>query len=385
MEPVGKRWRRLAGGAVGAAFVAVIALPEVCKLLHYEPLPRVHEFRARATRPRMPRSRKALEAFPGRFEDYFNDHFGLRPVLMRGMHRFKGEWLGVPTAANIILGTDDWLYYTEKPTGTDYNAVRPFIDRELQSWGRALQKRHDWLKRRGIPYVVFVPPDKQTVYPEHLPPEQRPPRARMRLHQLKSYLREHSSVPFLDVRDLLLAAKARERVYHVTDSHWNDRGAFVGYQALLEVLSRWFPTMRPRPRAAFLDFCEHRHGGDLAQMIAREDSLREDYLQLLPLSVRRAHAPDEELEEPDDCPLVTPPRATECDDRSLPRVVVFNDSFCWALQPFLAEHFRRAVFAWTDNFSPELVRREHPNLVIQEMVERKLGAPTPHDFDDHED
>ncbi len=385
MAAVGKRWRRAAGCAMGALFVAVIGMPSVCRLMHWEPLPAVTEYRYRTSRPRMPHDRESFEAYPARFEAYFNDHFGLRPALLRGMHCIKGKWLGVSTAANVVLGTEGWLYYTEKPVGTDYQSVRPFRTAEMRIWCRVLQKRHDWLKRRGIPYVVFIPPDKQTVYPEHLPPHQRPPQACRRLDQLREFLAEHSDVPVLDVRDRLLAAKGHERVYHVTDSHWNDRGAFIGYQALMGVLAAYFPALRPLPRSAFVEVCQKQEGGDLAKMIAREHTLQEENLLLVPLSSRRAHRLEGFLPSPSDSPVIVAPHATECDDPVLPRAVFFNDSFCWALEPFLKEHFRRAVFTWTDQFSPELVRREQPDVVIQELVERKLGIVTPMDFDDAAD
>lgn len=60
---------------------------------------------------------------------------------------------------------------------------------------------------------------------------------------------------------------------------------------------------------------------------------------------------------------------------NLPRAVMFRDSFASSMIPFLSEHFRRIVYEWQgpNQFNYALVEREKPDVVIQEMVERKLS------------
>jgi hypothetical protein len=377
MSASAEQWRKWAGTGVGAVFLVVIGLPLVCKLIRFEPVGAVREFRSTAERPALPRDRATLRSYPDRFEAYYNDHFGLRSLLIRGMHVVKGRWLGAATAAHVLPGTDGWLYYTEKPVGTDYEAVRPFTPAELERWGRVFEQRRQWLARQGIHYLVLIPPDKQTIYPEHLPQALQRWAQPSRLDQLADYLREHTSVMFLDIRSQLLEARQRERVYHVADSHWNDRGAFVGYQTVCGALSSRFPAIQAMPRSAFRDLTQDEPGGDLAQMVALDHVLHEESLRLLPVAPRYARRCESSLPVPGDCPVTGPPSATECDNPALPRAVVFHDSFSWALGPLLSEHFRRAVFVWTDQFSPSSVRQERPDVVIQEMVERKLGFVVP--------
>jgi hypothetical protein len=63
----------------------------------------------------------------------------------------------------------------------------------------------------------------------------------------------------------------------------------------------------------------------------------------------------------------------ERDDADLPRAVMFRESFATWLFPLLSEHFQRIVFSWQYVFDHELVAREHPDVVIQEMVETVLN------------
>jgi hypothetical protein len=59
-------------------------------------------------------------------------------------------------------------------------------------------------------------------------------------------------------------------------------------------------------------------------------------------------------------------------DSSLPRLVVFRDSFASRLIPYLSEHFSRSVYLWQNDFEPEVIQQEHPHIVIQEIVARHL-------------
>ena len=64
------------------------------------------------------------------------------------------------------------------------------------------------------------------------------------------------------------------------------------------------------------------------------------------------------------------------DDR-LPRAVMFRDSFATWLIPLFSENFSRILFSWQYTFDHDLVERERPDIVIQEMVERALMASPP--------
>ena len=63
---------------------------------------------------------------------------------------------------------------------------------------------------------------------------------------------------------------------------------------------------------------------------------------------------------------------TEIPGSSLPRAVIFRDSFVSRLAPFLSEHFSRAVYLWQNDFDADAVAAEHPDVVIQEIVGRHL-------------
>lgn len=383
---VSNRIRTVADSARIAVFLAVIGLPLAGTFVDNR-FNKNNDMRPLAAFPAVGFKSSVLKAFPGNFESYWSDHFGFRGALIQALRVVRLRWLHTPTFAQVLVGQTSWLYYVMLQPGLDYSTSRPFTEAELEGWRRVLEHRRDWLERRGCRYLLFIPPDKQTIYPEDLDPLYRPSQGASRLDQLLDYLRSHRvRVEILDIRQPLLQAKQRERLYHRTDSHWNDRGAFIGYQQLAGVLAKWFPSIHPTPRDAFAEVEQSGTGGDLAQMLSLQEWNHEQWLKLEPRKPRKARMIWDGIAPPAHvADSMAPPFAVECDDARLPRAVVFHDSFFLALAPMLAEHFRRAVCIWHDDFHPDVVEREHPDVVVHELVERKLMCINPTDFEEGRD
>jgi hypothetical protein len=167
-----------------------------------------------------------------------------------------------------------------------------------------------------------------------------------------------------------LEAKTRERVYQQTDTHWNDRGALVAYQQIIRAVRARVP--RTPPAWARTDFIAEEHsieGLDLAGMMGLTRVLREVDLTLVPRRPRRARVIEPAGAKPTD---EEGRLVTEIDDPSLPRAVIFRDSFTSRLVPFLSEHFSRVVYLWQNDFDAAVVTNEQPDVVIQQIVGRHL-------------
>ena len=371
------RLRAITDWMVIVLFLAAIGLPLIGALFDTSFNKAASDGRELAALPKLLPKGSSLKAFPAAFEKYWNNHFGFRGTLIRGLALAKVRWLHVSSSVHVLLGRASWLFYTELPVGADHAAVHPFTEGELDAWQRVLEHRRDWLAQRGCRYLLLIAPNKQTIYPEYLDPRHLSNYSHSRLDQLLEHLRKRSSVEVVDIRPQLWAAKERERLYHVTDSHWNDRGGFIGYQEVTRALSKWFPTVRPLPRSAFLETVQELPVGDLARMLALKDFDREEYLSLVPRFPRQAHVAKEGVIPPPGVTLFAPPCAFECDDPRLPRALMLHDSFVCTMQPFLSEHFRRIAYLWQYDFHKDVVERERPDVVIQEMVERVLGEYIP--------
>jgi hypothetical protein len=217
--------------------------------------------------------------------------------------------------------------------------------------------------------VFTIAPDKYVEYPDEMPASLARVGHVSHTDQVYDALRG-SGVPAVDLRPHLTAAKARERIYHKTDTHWNDRGALVAYQDLVAAARAQAPAVPAAwSRDDFEPLIREVQGMDLAGMMGLKRVLQEVDLALLPKRQRAAR-----VVEPAGAALTAQEGrlVTEIPGSSLPRAVIFRDSFTSPLVPFLSEHFSRAVYVWQNDFDAGVVEQEHADVVIQQIVGRHL-------------
>jgi len=356
-------------GLLTLLFAATISLPLLGTALGLDGADPLAEKRDLAALPAMPSDWKSARAFPAAGTAWFDDHFAFRASLVRLSAELRYFALGVSPNPSVIKGRGGWLFYGSDGGSDDYTREKPFTAAELAEWRESIVRTNRWLRERGIAYVFAVAPDKHVIYPEEMPASIRPRSAPSRLEQLFEAL-EGSGVITVDFRPALLEAKKKERVYDLTDTHWNRRGAFVAYREIVAAIrtqaSAVDPALGPDD---FVPTTQDVEGQDLAVMAGLARSIREEQLDLSPKHPRRAR-------------VVEPARAgaeaqvgrlvSEIPGSAKPRAVFFHDSFLVRARPFLSEHFGRAVYAWQTNFDSEEVVRERATVVVHEVVGRYL-------------
>jgi hypothetical protein len=329
--------------------------------------------------PALPRTWAALREYPARFENYFDDRFGLRGPLVRLDHWARAVVFGVSPVPKVLIGKSGWLYFKgEDAKAFDrwYRGSEAISDVTLAAIRAELLQRQAFLASRGIPFAVVVVPEKYSIYPEYLP-NWAAPRARATpFDRLVTALAADTQLHFVDLRAPLRAAKGPDRLYYQTDSHWNYLGASVGYGVLMTEVAKLLPGLAiatvPRPPyVAGVDY----YSGDLAQMLGLPAQFREDDIaplgKILATPESRCARLDPAASSPGietfvfRCP--NPPQYT---------ALIYRDSMGIPLQPMLAENFSRSTFVTSAQIDAGLVDRLRPDIVIEEMVERALtGIP----------
>ena len=225
-----------------------------------------------------------------------------------------------------------------------------------------------WCAARNIAYAFTVLPDKGQIYPEWFPQTIRRVNRISRTDQIVTAVTDLGAA--IDVRQALIDAKRDVRVFQKTDTHWNSRGAYIGYRTIIDALRLQVPSIPPpKPLSAFTPHTRKIPGMDLAAMMGLSRVLGEEDLRLVPTADRRyiVREPKGNIVEAGEPRIVT-----EIPGSDLPRAVVFRDSFTSAMAPFFSEHFSRVVYLWRNDFSSEEVEREHPDVVLHEMVARHI-------------
>ncbi|MGN6581241.1 MAG: alginate O-acetyltransferase AlgX-related protein [Bordetella sp.] len=334
--------------------------------------------------PRTHENRR-LEAFPRwsihwaqDFERWFSDRYGMRDALVYYGSRLQMARTGMPMNQQVVVGRDNWLFYDENYTPGHLHFASLygkdlFLPSDLKTIADNLSSVRQHLAACRIPFYLVIAPDKQTVYPEKLlmPP---PPNAVTQADQLEAYLQAADpQLRIIDLRKPEQAAKAAQtrELYYRTDTHWNELGAFFGYQAIAKrlmqdgVLANAVGTrldsyrIRTSPSA----------GGDIAvNLLDLPGYFRDHTVQLDNIQPRQAH--DISLPGwPQD--INNSFRVTENPVAS-GSLLLYRDSFFDALTPFVAENFHRIYSFLGRGIDGDRVRQAHPNVVMLEIVERGL-------------
>jgi hypothetical protein len=362
---------------ISIVFVCLTALPFAATIGGVDGADPGAENREMAPFPARPGNWGSLGTYGDDLGRWFDDHFAFRSRLVRWHGEARLFWMGASPSTSVIVGRDGWLFYADDSATEDYISATPFTPGELDEWRRTLEHTRTALAAHDTAFVFAVAPDKHGVYPEYMPSSLKRAGLPPRSQQLIDDLAARSEVRSIDLLPVLLEAKARERVYHLTDTHWNARGAFAAYQRIITEVHRQVPAVP----AAWLrsDFTERTRrvdGLDLAGMIGLTRVLHEDVLELVPNRARAARV----VEPPGVPPTSEEGRlVTEIPGSRLPRAVVVRDSFGSALAPFLSEHFSRVVYLWQNFVDAQTIQDEHPQVVIQEIVGRHLLAVSPYD------
>ena len=367
-----ERLRRNTDFITVAAFLGLLALPLGAGWLGDSSGISRTENRRLAQAPDLEARWESWASFPKRSEAYFDDHLGLRESMIRNFTRFNIALFGVSPTDKLVLGREDWLFFGDANAIAHVRGVDPLGPGELARWRRVLEERRDWLAERGIAYLLILVPDKHEIYAEYLPPSLSPATETRPLDQLASYLATESDIDVLDLRAPLLAEKAARRVYHRTDTHWNDAGAYAAYRATLDRLREILPRLENARELKVRRGVEDQPGLGLASLVGLEDIYPEEVLIAEPVDSRAEIAREYQAGYERRVRTLSP-FAHGVSDSKLPRAVMFRDSFANALVPYLSEHFRRILYVWNRDVDPRVVATEKPDIVIQQIVGRFLG------------
>jgi hypothetical protein len=274
----------------------------------------------------------------------------------------------------FIRGKNDRLFLandSNRVLGQHSGEVRFSAD-QLRWWRRMLETRSAWLRQTSdARYLLLVPPNAHSVYPEDLPdtvtsaPE-RP------IHQLLSYLQQRGSFArVLYPLARIAAAKGDELpVYPQTDTHWSDYAQFLAYEELVAAIAGEV-DMHVLTRAD-VAFTADLHVGDLGYKLEPNQRSMHVWARVLRPEVRKVG--DNEVRG------MGSAISTQCDAAPAGTCLVLGDSYAYGMLPFLAAGFRRMVFAQTPALDFELAEQEAPQLVVSVMNERFLIKP-PSDVD----
>lgn len=352
-----------------AIFLVIICLPGAVNIIGVYPGENMEQ-RELAQRPTLKLNKDTISYYPKAYEDYENDNFGMKNYLVKLNNYINVKLLGTSPMESVLLGKDGWLYYSKDSNINmidDYRGLNLFSEDQLKKISDNLEEQKKWLDSKGIPFILVIAPNKESIYPEHLPDNIKKVQDKTKLDQLVSYLKQNSDVTVIDMRQKLISEKESGSLYYRTDSHWNQLGAYYAQEEIMKEVTKHFKNIKPKTLEDFtVTKGVGNEGGDLAKMLSLKKNFKEDIVVLNP-KVQNKWTSVDKPPYPLEQGVVT-----ENQDKSLPRLLMFRDSFTLNLQPYLSDYFSTAVYQWNHNFNPELVEMAKPDIVIHEVVERYI-------------
>ncbi|HXU26448.1 MAG TPA: hypothetical protein VN698_04390, partial [Bacteroidia bacterium] len=247
-----------------------------------------------------------------------------------------------------------------------------------------LIKRTKWAAKNGAKYYLAVVPNKMSVYPEFLPNQIIKISEKTRYDQIVA-LDNSPTINVIDVKENLLKHKNDGYdLYQHTDDHWNEYGAFYGYQAIMNRLEKDFPELKPAPLSDFK--IEIVQGiGNVAKMINVEKEYPENFLKLTNKNktygqdgVKRGYPVPKGISDWDyEMVKVT-------DNGKKLKCLIIRDSFTLLMIKYLQEHFKESIFIhgeWQYKMHEDLILKEKPDIVICIVVETYLDNIIKFPFD----
>lgn len=300
--------------------------------------------------------------------EWINERLPFRSYILTAANYLKSSILK-SDSANVIQGKDGWLFYEE--TAKDYLNSNEMTDRELSSIAVTLSLLQENVDEKGGRFVFVPIPNKNSVYGEYMPDWYIKSDV-SNLSRLGTYLDEYN-INYVDMKNIL-SEKKDSMLYHKRDTHWNYLGALIGYNSIMDGLSREHKTYDG------VDYVkEKKWHGDLDKMLYPEGNTLDyqytfdiDYDEFkftIPAGVSDTKALLDNYmsdKEENDNRF----RTSKVSPQNGLKLYMVRDSFGRALLPYMIDNYDQAMFVRTK--CPEMTMVGPDTDMVYEIVERNL-------------
>ena len=312
-------------------------------------------------------------------DDWFNDRIPYKNQVMDLTSSIKlamgadSPLVSYYSDTHVIVGKDDWLFYngTEgESTIPDYMGGNLYTEEELEEMASGYQKVADQYREMGTQLILFVPPNKEQVYPEFMPDVLGEITDYSRMDQFIDYMKEHVDFPVIYAKEDLLSAKNDGyQVYFKYDSHWNYLGAFLGTQLLAEEILGTRDTLEEHTIGPYLDFEGEPVPADrdLARMLGLGPKYTEPYNPAVTDYKTDIYEYLGYWTNEEDATYMVWQSFADNDVT----VLMYHDSFAYYMDEIMGRDYKAFVMLEQPKFVKQFVLESKPEYCVLEIAERK--------------
>jgi alginate O-acetyltransferase complex protein AlgJ len=301
------------------------------------------------------------------WDTYFTQEFVFKRYLLPPYRFMKSEIFDTdPAPKSYIKGSQGWFFSGEWYTHTLSRAIG--LDTLSRNQVKTIVQRHVAAKRvmdsLHIRFVILVVPDKHPVYHEFLPMRYAA-HPGLREQVVDALMKEGFEV--LDATEQLRSVRSREQVFHKTDGHWTDAGAYRAYLMLLNKLEVYYPDLTPLKREDFLISGAHKVFPHFFK--ATGDSTGENVISWKHINPGFTLKTKSVRNWPGEMQSIITQFEHPVNSISL---MLFGDSFSSQLVRMLRENFGQTTHCLQCPVDTDTIIRQKPDIVVFEVVQSNL-------------
>lgn len=161
-------------------------------------------------------------SFSKEFEEYFNDNYGFRDLLIRSKN--QADFTVFRKSEKVFIGRDGYLFY-KSVVDEDEVQIEKMTAAEWETMCERILRLHKTLADKGITLVMVPCPMKNSIYPEMAPADAPRRPNPTNFQRYRAFLKSHPEIMTIDPTPLLMKLKTSMQVFCRTDFHWTDGAA----------------------------------------------------------------------------------------------------------------------------------------------------------------
>ncbi len=212
---------------------SILLIPLLQQLLKPVPVYKLQGFYEVHTAPQLKFGTWFEKDFQIDFENYMNQNFGFRNILVRVRNQIDWDFFKKANASGVLVGKEDFLFargYLNSYKGRDFVG-----DSVIESTVNRLNDIAGFFKKIRTPFLIVIAPGKGWYYPEHFPESF--DKLDNQVTNYEIYLREldDKNIHFIDFNAHFLSLKDSldHLAFPKTGIHWSNFSSALALDSIL--------------------------------------------------------------------------------------------------------------------------------------------------------
>lgn len=312
------------------------------------------------------------------FNAWLNDNIGFREFFVKMNAKINYDLFKTSPNSSVKIGRDGWFFYNNDNNLEIASGNYPLTEETLIAIKNEQESIQKALKKKGIEYVLVLTPSKVSVYPEKIAGASFGIRETP-IDIVEKYLRENTTIKVINTKAELLNAKENgQQVFNKTDTHWNEEGAYIGYENVINQLNKW-NIIKSDP--VKINKIPSTYKGEFSAMMGDDSLLPAENINATEIISPNAVAVQNDQ-------LLNLIQKEQQDDnfgnggnhmyanlsQQDKKVLMYGDSFFggWKIPELFAENCSEFTYVWSDRVKDAVVDEVKPNVVVFERTERYI-------------